>query len=57
MVEIDLYELCDAVSYLVKNGKKFCVDFGYDTAVEKANELKNELGKTRHVTTFEFKYE
>ncbi len=33
------YELCRAVEKLAIAGKKFCVDYGYDNAVQKAKEL------------------
>jgi len=46
-----LYELCDAVTQLERRGYKFCVDFGYDNAIEKFNSLtkKAEPPPTRDV--------
>lgn len=35
----ELFELCRAVSKLERAGYKFCVDFGYENAIEKARQL------------------
>ncbi len=38
-----------ACHYLERAGQRFCVDFGYDNAIEKARAIKRQAAANRHL--------
>jgi ribosomal 50S subunit-associated protein YjgA (DUF615 family) len=45
----ELIQLCKSIEKLTKNNKRFCIDYGYDNAVEVANSLEiKERNRANH---------